>query len=401
MPLRRRSLIALGALVATTGCAASGRWTARPDASTPRVASPAAPVVNELVARINQNAAPVSGLTASTSVSVNKSHLGAGVSGQLALERPRNFKLALEKGLGTPVVDVGSNDREFWFWTKDQKDNAKAIYVGSYDARGAAPPDLLFQPDWIVEALGLRPIGRDEAARLKVERGQQAGTLVLTHQRDDGRGGVTIKRTVLDEATRQVRQHVFYAPGDPRNPVAVVVPSKVRAYALEGREPGEPAFKVELPQRLQLHLMATRDAKERVVMDVALSDIRLNPDFDESHREALFSVPEYSGYQVVHLNSNEPSYAAGRPSLRERERDEQAGPAVRLEEPAPIGTEGAWLLRQDPMPLEPDLRRPVGEPRPIGAQAIARPGIPRPPGTPDEAPSPPPRRVALGSGFEP
>ena len=79
------------------------------------------------------------------------------------MERPRGFRLELEAtGVGK-VADIGSNDQEFWFWVKDNKD--KAIYVCDYKDVNASQLAVTYQPDWIIEAMGLREIdptrGRD------------------------------------------------------------------------------------------------------------------------------------------------------------------------------------------------------------------------------------------------
>ena len=68
-------------------------------------------------------------------------------------QKPRNFRLSA-KALGNTAADLGSNDREFWFWIS--KNEPPYLYHCSYEdyARGVRMP-LPFQPDWIVEALGV------------------------------------------------------------------------------------------------------------------------------------------------------------------------------------------------------------------------------------------------------
>ncbi|GIW87309.1 MAG: hypothetical protein KatS3mg108_1633 [Isosphaeraceae bacterium] len=363
------------------GCAAGARVGLRPESTPLRPASPPAPAVAALVDAINANAAPLSGLTASTTVSVNQARFGGGASGQLALERPRNFRLTLERGLGTPVVDVGSNQTEFWVWTKDSKE--KAIYVGQYGAGGTVPPDLIFQPDWIVEALGLRPIPPDEAAQIKLTRGKEPGTWVLTHVRSDGHGGRSIKRTIYDETTRKIRQHIFYGP-DGQTPVAVVTPSYPKAFPVERLDPsGSASETIELPQKIHLELMASDDPNDRLIMDLALRDVRINPSFTETNRAALFRVPAYNGYEVVSLTPQGGATSARSRQSRGVPPTEDRSSAI---DPIPLGLEGNRLLSSDPRPIEPDLA--AGSPRISAAESIVRPTFPRGPGAEPPAGNP-------------
>lgn len=368
----RMALLALGLTPLVAGCAAGGRMSIRPDVTPERPTTPIA-TVGSIVDRINSNAAPVSGLTASTTVSMQDSRFGGGVSGQLSMERPRNFKLALERGFGTRVADVGSNDEEFWIWTKDSEE--KALYVGQYDARGSVPPDLMFQPEWIVEALGLREISPEEERRIKVERGREPQALVLTHYRDDGYGKTLVKRTVLDAVTQQPRQHVFYAL-DSKVPIAVVTTSGYRQFPVES-ETGSYEQTVRLPEQIQLKLSPSADPKDHVVMEIGLRNVRLNPEFTETNRQALFQVPEYDGYRVVRLNDERRGYAAGGTRSYQSRPAPRTGREIRLEEPAPLDAEGTALRRTDPMPLEADLA--VRAPKPLAVDRIARTGIPTAP----------------------
>ncbi len=392
-------------LLPALGCSTGSRLGVRPDNLPTRSANSSTPLVATSVAKINRNADALDGMTASTTVSVNQARFGGGVSGQMALERPRNFSLKLERGFGTPVVDVGSNPQEFWFWTKDAKD--KSVYVGQFDNQGKLPADVLVQPEWIVEALGMRPIPADEMDKIRVERGKDPNQIILTHDRSDESGRKMIKRTILDATTNQVRQHLFYVPGDTTNPAAVVTPSSYKSYAIESEadsEDGTPRS-VELPQRMQLKLSPSREAKDQLVMDFALRDIHLNPPFTDTNREALFKVPQIPGYQVVSITPNRSEFAAQpRRASHEGERPSASlGSELKPGDPRPMGVEGASLNWSDPMPLSADLADGPRTPR--GVQNIVRRSAPSAPTSPVNPASPAPiiesgvQPASLGSGF--
>jgi hypothetical protein len=367
----RQALLALVAVATVSGCRAGSGGLLAP----PPLASRPSIEATELVERHNQNAERVAGLDALPRVVIQSTKRRGAVQlgGKMALERTRNFRMTLDTPLGRQVGDVGSNDREFWFWTNQER----ALYVGQYGAGGSAPADLPFQPDWIVEALGLRVISEDEARRIKVQRGSQAGTLVLTHTRDDGRGKTTIKQTQIDEQSGLVREHRFYGP-DRKTVVARAYPTDYRPLKLPGTDGPETAV---LPQKIKL--VARPRSDETVTMDLILSDTRVNPEFTQAMRDELFTVPKKRGAEVVYLNSNpdpESSGFAAETDGPDRVHQTRSAPArgtgVELGEPAPIGVDGATLYRDDAMPrTEDDLSESEARP-----EAIVGSRYPRPPG---------------------
>lgn len=371
----------LAVAVSLTGCAAGGRMTGvRPDLVGVKPAPRTSPLAAELASGMNRNARAVQALTASTTVSTNGSRFAGGVTGQMALERPRNFKMELERGgLGANrVVDVGSNEDEFWFWMKDSEQ--KAIYVGQYDEQGETANEFLFHPDWIVEALGLRAITQAELAQAKITRGREPGTVVMTQNRPDGNGGSRIKQTVFDESSRQVRQHIFYS-SDGKTRVAEVYPFDFRRHNLASQAASSTPTTVDLPSRIKLRLTpATRDSRDQVEMEIALRDVKINPQFTDINRQALFSVPSYPGYQVVELTPPRPDTSAARGRVYEPEiPSRRASHEVILEPPQPLRNEGAWLHQRDPVPLSADLPQSRAN-APQGSRLV-RPGIPEPPVT--------------------
>jgi hypothetical protein len=79
------------------------------------------------------------------------------VRGEMYCETPRNFRLQ-GKVAGFDQIDFGSNDKQFWFWIKESPD--PKIFYCSYEdfERGVALP-FPFQPEWVVEVLGMAEYG--------------------------------------------------------------------------------------------------------------------------------------------------------------------------------------------------------------------------------------------------
>jgi hypothetical protein len=90
------------------------------------------------------------------------------VGAMIAVESPRNFRLiATHPMTGGNEVDLGSNQEHFWFWNKHSEEK----YV--YQARHDVEPERMrrfpfpFQPDWIMEALGVVEIDAEKPLTLQ------------------------------------------------------------------------------------------------------------------------------------------------------------------------------------------------------------------------------------------
>jgi hypothetical protein len=98
------------------------------------------------------------------------------------------------------VVDLGSNDQEFWWWIS--KDTPPDQYYCSYkdlqDGRVQALP-FPFQPEWIMETLGLGPYGPPE----KYEMSHDDYTIKLTERIRSPQGRPVRKVIVLRRAEQK------------------------------------------------------------------------------------------------------------------------------------------------------------------------------------------------------
>lgn len=81
------------------------------------------------------------------------------LSADIGIERPRNFRL-IAKAVMADFVDLGSNDERFWFWEKSQN----MVLTARHDRIAAAQQQLPlpFEPDWLIEALGVIPLDESE-----------------------------------------------------------------------------------------------------------------------------------------------------------------------------------------------------------------------------------------------
>jgi hypothetical protein len=108
-----------------------------------------------LVRYLNENARRVSAVQSNrVEMDCKQGRQAVGLDGMLVCQKPRDFRLRA-KVLANPTVDIGSNDREFWYWIS--KATPPYVYHCSYSDMSTSKVNLPFpfQPDMVVAALGL------------------------------------------------------------------------------------------------------------------------------------------------------------------------------------------------------------------------------------------------------
>ncbi len=369
--VRRHALLALSALLGCVGCHAgtSGNL-ARQD---PPLAKNTV-TVTRFIAQHNRNAQAIRSLQASPRIEVTDERGRQGrVNGLMAMERPKNFELVLKATAAGKVADIGSNDQGFWFWVKDNPD--KAIYVCDHEHVDASPLAITLQPDWIIEAMGLREISRREAETINAKPGDKPGTILLTQFRKDAKGDTLTKETVVDETSGHIVEHRLWA-GAKKQLLARATVSQYLAKELTAAGDDGAVTRVELPEKFRLEWMV-----EKFTLDVAMGDpktVTINPQFSRDRKLALFTEPTIAGTTRFDLAK------VGNPATATSSRVYESMPAprtgVRLgqPEPVPIGVEGAIQSRlgPDPIPAASNGRSPqdlgiVGPLVPTGADPEA------------------------------
>jgi hypothetical protein len=246
--------------------------------------------LDAFVVEHNRNAERVQSLQASPTIAVKGKVMTALADGRMALVRPHNFSLLL-KSHGATKANIGSNAEEFWFWV--QNDNDKSIYWCDYSELESSALAVTYQPDWIIEALGLQPISREEAAQIKVETGKEPGTSALVFP-SSRRGGETYTRVmIVSNYTLRLKEHRIYA-GNLRSLLSQAQVSRYKDFETGESESGsrETCY---LPESLKLDWK-----REQLVLEVLLKDVAVNQ-FDMSRAAAVFVEPAVPGYERVNL----------------------------------------------------------------------------------------------------
>jgi hypothetical protein len=243
--------------------------------------------VPTLLADHNRNSEKIQTLEAATHISVSENGHARPASGKLAFERERNFKLHLSTA-GMEVADIGSNDQEFWIWVNDRRD--PAVYYCDYDENGASPLSVSFQPDWIIQAMGLRVIPDSEMSRMKAEKGLEPDTVVIRLADKTARGESIVRETLLRESTGRIIEHRIYgADGKTQLALAAVTDFQDCKPATE-EGTAESAETVYLPKNIKIEW-----TQEKLTMNVALKGVHINPKFDAKRAADLFVEPKREG----------------------------------------------------------------------------------------------------------
>jgi hypothetical protein len=85
--------------------------------------------------------------------------------GQMVCQQPRNFRLTA-KIFGKDEVDLGSNQDEFWYWLRPGDPYQFHCDYKALEAGRVKQMPFPFQPDWLMDALGMGSYGPPERYQL-------------------------------------------------------------------------------------------------------------------------------------------------------------------------------------------------------------------------------------------
>jgi hypothetical protein len=159
--------LTVGILVAFAGCT---RWNfLKPDAKTtpPPTSTPS---VAQLVGYLDENSGLIQTVRCTDlNMTCWAGRQSVGVNGRMIAQKPRNFLMGANS-LGKTMVDIGSNDQEFWYWISkaDPPYQFYCSYKDLQDGRVRQVP-FPFQPDWIIETMGMGTYGPPDRYKLEVK----------------------------------------------------------------------------------------------------------------------------------------------------------------------------------------------------------------------------------------
>ncbi|WP_165227694.1 hypothetical protein [Aquisphaera insulae] len=301
MKLVAGTLLALGLLLAASGCRTAEVNSIAHNRPPVRLVRPTFDL-DEFVAEHNENASRIQNIKATPSITATLSPPGekpteAQVNGRLALERPRNFKLEIGYHLHD-IADIGSNDEKFWFWFQNKND--PSVYYCNYEDRSSTSLAITYQPDWIIDAMGLNVISQEEVSRIQVQAGAQAGTTILTFppRRDSGLPYTRIM--IVSDQTRQVQLLKVLAE-DGKTLIAQATVKKYDKYPTGPTRRGSRSAPPPAVETCTLPSNMTLEWKrERILLDVLLAGVELNK-LEPQQSTAIFVEPTPRGSTRVNL----------------------------------------------------------------------------------------------------
>jgi hypothetical protein len=205
-----------------------------------------------------------------------------GLRGRLMTEKPRNFRMT-GKIIGNDAVDLGSNNDEFWFWIA-KNEPPYQMYCPYKDLHEARSLPIPFQPEWIMETLGLGPYGPADRY-LPLE--QQGDSLNLIEKARSPQG--TPVRKVIVVKNREVRSP---APQVTAFLLLDDATGKEICSAHVSQTQVDRATGAILPRRLELRWPA-----QRLTLSMILDDVTVNSQLPST----AFIRPRMNGIESFNM----------------------------------------------------------------------------------------------------
>lgn len=184
--MRRLSCVLLATALLSAGCAALNRNSD----PLPKAANGQPPTAEQLVAHLNQNARSIQSLEFyQVSIEAKQGLQQFGVDGNLVYQKPHNFRL-MAHALGATEADVGSNEKEFWFWFK--RNDPPALFHCSYEEFPQCRNlNIPIHPDWLAEALCVNELGSASQYQLR-----SAGSILELHSQTTTPQGQPLEKVI-------------------------------------------------------------------------------------------------------------------------------------------------------------------------------------------------------------
>jgi hypothetical protein len=166
------------------------------------------PTLEQLLTAVNRNTDSIDSLR-----SIDARLAVKGVPTQatvdLAFERPRRLRFRAGTGITGQVLDLGSNDDLFWFWTS--MNPQPALFFARHDQFALSPNRNMIpiEPLWIIDAMGLPHFDPNHRHDGPYPKGN---SLVEIRSRIPTTEGESTKLTLLHQQYAWVMQQQLYDP---------------------------------------------------------------------------------------------------------------------------------------------------------------------------------------------
>jgi len=208
-------------------------------------------------------------------------------------------------------IDLGSNPEQFWVYTGGAGE-PMFVYASHSDfesGRAKIPGGLPFEPDWVMQALGMAKL--PEGAPYEVKIDERERTYVLGWDAVTP-NGVRVRKEIVFEGepaagTRsQVKRHVLRDAK--RNVIATAEVRAAESFRVAGADAKGRPLAGQYPTRLVL-----RWEEPRFEMDMNLNRGTVNSGLTDDRRAVLFTRPSNLGTPAIDLAVARFDAPTGRP----------------------------------------------------------------------------------------
>ncbi len=240
--------------------------------------------VNDIVDHLNQNITKLYSWR-STNVMIHpraKGTLPVRLSAVIAVESPRNFRI-MANSLAGSEVDFGSNAERLWFWNR--RGEPQRILTASHEQIGNVQQrlNIPFQPDWLMEALGVIPI---DGSRLVMQKQTTDGRIArLLSDHVSPQGQRVQKIIVVDTCHGLILEHVVYSAS-----------GQMIAKATFGDHQRDSVTGVILPRQISLNW-----PQAEMSLLIKLGNVEVNP---PTMPTQTWQLPHYPNYPILDLGRN-------------------------------------------------------------------------------------------------
>lgn len=244
----------------------------------------------EIVQRVNDNIAKVqSWRSTNVQISGKGPMMRIKIGAKVAVESPKHFRLNANSIRGEEA-DFGCNDERFWFWTREGE--PKCVFHARHDQMGqnAQLRQIPFQPDWLMEVLGVVPLNEEELTLDVESTSRRQASLTSERLSPSGR---PVKRVILvDTQYGRVLQHSLYDESG-----MLIAKAKLSHHK---REPKSGAI---LPHVIEIEWPQANN----LAMTMEIGSFEVNP---ASIPPQTFELPSKRGYASLDLGVMPTQYVA-------------------------------------------------------------------------------------------
>lgn len=200
------------------------------------------------------------------------------LNAKLAYQPDNRFRL-LGKFAGKSEVDLGSNDQEIWFWIA--RAQPPAVYFCPRDELANVKLTTPFQPEWVIEGMGVRPMDPNVFHPGKGDN----WLCLIAHQRTPS-GKPVIKQVLVNRQTNRVE---YFRLFDTESHLLAEV--KVESYY------DDPATQIFVPRRLKVRWP---EAETSLTITMQARSIKFNS-INDDLAKTLFKRGEYLNSESINL----------------------------------------------------------------------------------------------------